>query len=101
MEVVLVHWHIKPDYVDEFKGSRADLSGKPGFLGEELYRTESRHYGVISFLNVGRWVRREDFYRAFDVEPGAEIPIKPFEASPRTREWLAWVAIDPSPEGAA
>ena len=101
MEVVLVHWKIKPDREAEFKASHywKSLSPRPGFLGEILYRSVEVDHGFIRFVRVGRWRRREDFYAALpDINPGQEPPLEAFEAAPRKREWLSLILEDTAVE---
>lgn len=97
MEVVLVHWQILPERAEDFEMSRMDLTGKPGFLGETLYRSVVEDTSATAYLNVGRWSRREDFYRALEIEPGSQPEMLPFEARPRRREWLVFVVEDTDP----
>ena len=100
MEVVLVHWRIKPDHLEAFKASRywPTLDPKPGFLGETMFRSVETDAGYIRFVRVGRWRRREDFYAALDLMPGQVPPKEDFEAEPRVREWLTLTLDDTADE---
>lgn len=78
MVIVLIHWKIKPDRVDEFLDywrkvatvqDRAGLIGE--FLSEGCRRSEfpwitwdfTGREGVYrSFINVGIWAKAEDFH---------------------------------------
>ena len=98
MEIVLVRWRILPGREDEFKAYRKPIpSDTHGFLGERLYRAvEDDDEMGRAFVNIGRWERREDFYKAFgdSAIPGKSPPMQPFEAAYRRREWLAVIAED-------
>src|SRR5689334_12077774 len=101
MEVVLVHWKIKPESEDAFRQSVywESLPQRPGFLGETLYRSVEVDRDFISYVRVGRWRRREDFYAALpDVLPGQVPPMEDFEAQPRIREWLSFTLEDTAAE---
>jgi hypothetical protein len=101
MEVVLVHWKIRPESDADFRESPYwdSLSARPGFLGEELYQSVEGDQGFISYVRIGRWRRREDFYAALpDVRAGQVPAMEPFEAFPRSREWLSLTLEDTATE---
>lgn len=96
MEVVLVHWRIFPDRLDDFlkKYGSSLPEGTPGFLGEVLYRKVSDEASAPEFVRIGRWRRREDFYKALGITPDTRPDKEPFEAHQRRREWLAFIIED-------
>lgn len=97
MEIVLVHWRVSPERLDDFLtkyGSSRAEGTWPGFLGEDLYRKVGSNASAIEFVRIGRWRRREDFYEALEIAPDTRPQVEPFEASQRRREWLAFITED-------
>ena len=104
MIIVVIHWKIKPDRVDEFLKfwrRKAIVEDRRGLIGEFLSEGHSTaEFGWItwpltscegeyrSFVNVGYWNSGEEFQsqvgKYFDSSTGK----KDFEAEPRLRTAL-------------
>ena len=90
MEVVLVHWLVRPGREGDLRSYAPALAGDtPGLIAETLYQIDEPGTEDIAFVRIGYWERREDFYRELNIEPGSAPPQEDFEAAPRRREWLA------------
>ncbi|MCY4588990.1 MAG: hypothetical protein OXE86_00190 [Alphaproteobacteria bacterium] len=104
MIIVIIHWKIKPDMVNEFLDfwrMSAVVNDRNGLIGEFLGEEHSAaEFGWItwpmtgckgkyrSFVNVGYWNSGDEFQaqvgRYFDLSTGP----KDFEAEPRLRTAL-------------
>lgn len=104
MIIVVIHWKIRPDMVDEFLDfwrKSAVIGDRKGLIGEFLSEGHSTaEFGWItwpmtgregryrSFVNVGYWNSGDEFQaqvgRYFDSSAGPED----FEAEPRLRTAL-------------
>src|SRR5438445_356183 len=114
--IVLIHWRIKPNKVEEFKSwwcsEEADVMNRSGLAGEflsepipldELLRnTPSDHQAFrvcdlaptscddpyVPFVNVGFWKSWQEFYSQVGKNMNDEKPKKDFEQYRRTRTIL-------------
>jgi hypothetical protein len=95
MDVVLVHWRIRSDALDQLQADFPTLAiDTPGFLGEELYQRVGSSGAVTELVRIGRWANEADFYMALGIRPGQVPSPKDYELNPRRREWLRFVRDD-------
>ena len=95
MDVVLVHWRIRPDAIDQLQTDFPTFArDTPGFLGEELYQRVGDNGAAAELVRIGRWTDEADFYSALGIRPGQMPSPKDYELSPRRREWLTFVRDD-------
>lgn len=86
MEIVLIHFYIRADKVDDFMAFRRPVPRDvEGFFGEVFYqRFGEGEPGTVEFVNIARWDSRARFEQRFGTTPEPQ----PFEIKPRWREWL-------------
>lgn len=118
MVIVLIHWKIKPDRIDEFRnwwtGQDADIKERGGLMGEFLSEPlplekleemnvmpkDHKPFGVcdlapgvdeapyVPFVNVGVWKDWAEFYAQVGRNFNDAKPMKDFEQYRRTRTIL-------------
>ena len=102
--IVLIHWKIKPDRVEDFLcfwKKKATVDNRRGLVGEFLTEAHSSaEYPWItwhltgcegkyrSFINVGYWAYAEDFREQVDKYFDTSTGVKCFEFEPRVRTVL-------------
>lgn len=95
MDIVLVHWKIKPDMEQEFlTWWQTGVEGKPkGMIEEHISKVEPDETSTwdlaspkyLTYINVGKWEDKKLWKDAFS----GQNHLMPFEESMRERIWLS------------
>lgn len=95
MDIIIVHWKIKPSMEHEFlEWWKSGLGKKPeGLIEEHLSKVEPEETSTwnlssskhVTYLNVGRWTDKKHWKKVFS----GKAKMQPFEAELRERIWVS------------